>query len=574
MAEVVALNLPMHGPNILLVEDSASDALLIRSAITAVMPGNSGIRHEKTLEATLKALSEAEYDVVLLDLSLPDSTGFDGLLSIQNLAPKLPVIILTAYADEELALQAVEHGAQDYLFKDRADGKAIRRAMQYAVQRKQFESTLIKQANFDTLTKLANRVLFESRLDMALARMRRANTGVGVFFLDLNNFKEANDMLGHAAGDALLQQVAERLRQCLRPYDTASRFGGDEFALLVEGIGQARDCAVIAQKIIMRMAEPFPVEHKTVNIGISIGIVTCFTGNDTSREALLKQADEAMYGAKLSGRSNYRFYTPEVHEEACARLKLERELGAAIVRNELTLHYQPKLDLRTGRTTGAEALIRWNHPVRGLLLPSEFMAVAAETGLVREIGEWVLSAVCADIARWRKAGLPAIQVSVNISTAQLDDVTFPEILQTLLGKHVIPPTGIAVEIPSSAILDRAKERIKTLEAIRRLGVEVHLDHFGTSAFSLAALKTLAVDAVKIAPDLTRTINEPDGMLALVQAIMDIAERFKVGVVAGGIENEWQRSFFKEQSCREGQGYALCRPVPGEYIPDWLMHNHN
>jgi diguanylate cyclase len=572
MAEIVALSAPGHVLRILLVEDSPSDALLIEKVVTRATLGGSRVHHEKTLEAALHSLRQTEYDVVLLDLSLPDSTKLDGLLSIQNFAPKLPVVILTAYADEELALKAVERGAQDYLFKDKLDAPMIRRAMQYAVQRKQFEATLITQANFDPLTGLANRTLFESRLEMALARIRRSSLGLGVFFLDLNRFKQVNDTLGHAAGDKLLAQVAERLRQCLRPYDTAARFGGDEFALLVEGIEQARDCAVIAQKILNRIAEPFP-GMSSATVDISIGIATCFAGEKAASKMLMRHADEAMYGAKQSPHSSYRFYTPEIQEEASVRLRLEEELHNALARGELAIHYQPKIDLNTGRTTGAEALIRWNHPVRGLLLPAEFMAVAEETQFAKAIGEWVIATVCEDMARWNARELPSMQVSINISATQLDDSSFADITHAFLRKYQLPPPLLAVEVPASAFLERIQERADMLASFRKLGIGVHLDHFGTCAISLSALKNLSVDAIKIAPELTRTLNEPDGMLSLVRALMDIAQHFKMNVVAGGIENEWQQAFFKEQQCQEGQGYALCRPVPGEYIPDWLSRSN-
>ncbi len=556
-------------PSILLIEDSASDAVLIEKTLAKTLPEGFHLGRATTLDKALKALGDKEYDVALLDLSLPDSTGFDGLLALQSMAPKLPVIILTAYADEEMALQAIERGAQDYLFKDKIDGKTIRHAMQYAIQRKQFEATLITRAHFDTLTGLANRELFESRLNMAVARAQRSMAGIGVFFFDLNRFKQVNDTLGHAAGDVLLRQVAERLVQCLRPYDTAARFGGDEFALLVEGIANARDCAAIAQKILSRIAQPFPVAGRNINIGVSIGIATCFAGDRRGSDVIMQHADEAMYGAKLSPFSNYRFYTPEIHEQASARLRLEQELRDALRQDELILHYQPKLDLKTGKTVGAEALVRWNHPARGLLLPGEFMLAAEETGLSGTIGDWVLHTVCADITRWRKVRLPKIRIAVNLFVSQLDDPMFTEKLRVMLDHYAIAPEFLALEVPSLALLTRLPERIKTLVAVRALGVSVHLDHFGTAPVSLAALMGMPIDALKISPDVTRNISEPEGMLPLVQAILDIAARFNVDVVASGIENDWQRAFYREQRCAEGQGLGICRPMPGDYMANWL-----
>jgi len=569
MSAVIALKPQTNPLRVLLIEDSVSDALLIAKSLEKIIPGGCVVHNERTLAAAVTALNDGKFDVALLDMSLPDSQEFDGLLSIQNQAPNLPVVILTAYADEELALKAVERGAQDYLFKDKADGKALRHAMRYAVQRKQFESTLITQANFDPITGLANRTLFESRLDMALARMRRSQLGLGVFFLDLNRFKQVNDTHGHAAGDALLVQVADRLQQCVRPYDTTARFGGDEFALLAEGIAQPRDCAAVAQKILNQIETPFTIEHKKIEVGVSIGIVTCGADEKIDRQLLLLRADEAMYGAKLSPESSYRFYTPEIHEEARARFRLEEELRRAIKGDELTMHYQPKVNLIGGCTQSAEALVRWSHPVRGLLLPGEFMAVADETGMAIDIGKWVLRTVCADLARWRESKLPPVQIAVNLSVDELDDPALAEFFRVTLKEFDVSPQHIAVEVPGETLLERMKEWTAPLEELREMGIAVHLDHFGTTAISLAVLKLLPIDALKIAPALTRTINDPDGMLPLVQSILDIAERFGVDVVAAGIENDWQRSFFKEHRCREGQGFSLCRPVPGEYLPEWL-----
>jgi len=297
-----------HEPlRILLVEDSVGDALLIGKALAQAVPHAPNVQKAENLSAALRLVGEDHFDVMLLDLSLPDSSGFSGLLTIQNMAPKLPVVILTAYADEELALSAVEHGAQDYLFKDKTNGPAIKRALDYAIRRKRFEGELITRANFDPLTGLANRPLFESRLDMALARSKRQGTGFGIFFIDLDRFKQVNDTFGHATGDQLLTHVAQCLKQSVRPYDTAARFGGDEFALLVEGIENPLYCRPIAEKIIQGITTPPVIRGKPVMIGVSIGIVIARAHEALMREDLLHRADEAMYQAKTMEGSAYCF---------------------------------------------------------------------------------------------------------------------------------------------------------------------------------------------------------------------------------------------------------------------------
>lgn len=294
---------------VLLVEDSKGDAILIKKALTKSVRAEHVVQMVTTVASALKTLAENEFDVVLLDRSLPDTTGFNGLVSIQNIAPKLPIIFLTGLKDEAIALSAVENGAQDYLFKDNADSLTIERAIQYAIRRKQFEGVLILQANFDHLTGLVNRILFENRLDIALTKMMRQDEGIAVFFLDLDHFKQVNDTLGHATGDKLLQQVGDRLKQASRPYDTVARFGGDEFALLIEGIKTSHECASIAQKIIILFDIPFNISGKQIDISVSIGISTCMNNESVSREELMEHADKAMYVAKTIPHSEYRFAT-------------------------------------------------------------------------------------------------------------------------------------------------------------------------------------------------------------------------------------------------------------------------
>ena len=304
MARIISSDDPLQ---VLLIEDSKGDAILIEKAISQALPDAYVIQRAENLASALKILPTKQFDVVLLDRSLPDVSGFSGLLGIQHMAPKLPIIFLTGFKDEVIALQAIENGAQDYLFKDKVDAHSIKRAIQFAIHRKQFESILITQANFDPLTGLANRTLFESRLDMSLMRMKRNPDSIGIFFMDLDGFKQVNDTLGHNAGDQLLKDVAVRLKNSIRAYDTAARFGGDEFALLIEGVSERTHCVTIANKVIEQMQQPFFINGNPLSIGISIGITTCVNGTRT-REKLLAQADTAMYKAKIGIEPKFVFY--------------------------------------------------------------------------------------------------------------------------------------------------------------------------------------------------------------------------------------------------------------------------
>lgn len=283
---------------ILLIEDSKGDSILIQKALSSAMSEAHTIDTVGTIEDAMQALTDKEYDVALLDRTLPDAEGFNGLYSIQNIAPKLPVIFLTGYQDENVAFEAIMKGAQDYLYKDKVEGHVIRRAIQYAILRKQFEGVLTMRANYDMLTGLANRMLFESRLDIALAKMERQEGSLGILFIDLDGFKGMNDTHGHAIGDQLLKEVAMRLKKSLRPYDTPARFGGDEFAILFENMPAEDHSRRVATKILERMEEPFVISGKTMDVGISIGGTTCMPSRRVKRDDLIRRADEAMYRAK------------------------------------------------------------------------------------------------------------------------------------------------------------------------------------------------------------------------------------------------------------------------------------
>lgn len=299
---------------ILMIEDSRGDAVLIRLSLDKAMPNAYVVDHASTLSQALNMLEGNEYDVALLDRSLPDADGFSGLHSIQNMSPRLPIIFLTGHQDETTAFEAIEQGAQDYLFKDRLDGHVIKRSLQFSVLRKQFEGVLLARANFDPLTGLANRMLFDSRLDMLLARMRRQTTILCVMFIDLDDFKRVNDNHGHLVGDRLLQLVGERIQSALRKTDTVARFGGDEFALILESNHDDPDGELVANKIISLFEKPFHVKERVFRVSISIGITTCSYESIKSREILLAEADSAMYAAKHSVGSSYQLYRPDFNK--------------------------------------------------------------------------------------------------------------------------------------------------------------------------------------------------------------------------------------------------------------------
>lgn len=299
---------------ILLIEDSKGDALLIKKSLESAMGKSHIASHVSTLEDAIQALEKEHYDVALLDRTLPDAEGFSGLYALQNMSPKLPVIFLTGYEDEEVACNAINQGAQDYLFKNKIDGEEMRRSIRYAVLRKNFENKLIMRANQDMLTGLANRMVYENRLTQALAKLQRQGGIIAVLFMDLDKFKEINDTLGHAAGDALLKEIGRRLKRSLRPYDTIARFGGDEFAILLEDIPAVDRTEAVAKKLIDLIKAPCNIAGETVEVGVSIGIAACLAGRVCSVEELLHEADEAMYKAKKQPGNAYEYHDISIFE--------------------------------------------------------------------------------------------------------------------------------------------------------------------------------------------------------------------------------------------------------------------
>ena len=429
-------------------------------------------------------------------------------------------------------------------------------------RRKLTEEEIRYRANFDPLTGLPNRSLLMERLTQAIKQSQREAERVAILFLDLDHFKEINDTLGHAQGDLLLKQAAERLRQCVRDTDTVARQGGDEFVILLHGIAQVSDAELVASKIIAALGEPFDLEGHDAHIGVSIGI-TLFPDDGGDVMALFRNADLAMYRAKDAGRNTFQFYESAMTEAALARRHLEADLRLALARGEFVLHYQPVLDLASGQVCGAEALIRWNHPERGLVPPGAFIALAEETGLIREMGAWVLEEACRQLAKWRASGLRSLYVAVNLSSRQIPDALTPDGLNGLLSRHGLGPNALVLEITEGVLLaDTAKTR-EWLKGVHDLGYRISLDDFGTGYSSLAYLKRFPVDILKIDQSFVRDMEHDPADRALVEAILAMARSLGLGVVAEGVENEHQLELLRGLSCRYVQGYHLSRPLPAE-----------
>jgi diguanylate cyclase (GGDEF)-like protein/PAS domain S-box-containing protein len=428
-----------------------------------------------------------------------------------------------------------------------------------AIDRKVAEQRLSYLSQFDTLTGLPNRSLFLDRLAQALKQAQRKEWLVGVLFIDLDRFKVVNDTLGHGSGDQLLVEVAARLQDCVRADDAVGRLGGDEFGFVLSNLGRPDDAALVAQKVVAALSSPFVLEGGEVYVSASLGI-GIYPSDGTDADALLRNADTAMFRAKEAGRNGYQFYLPQMNERALERLQLQTELRGALERREFVLHYQPKADLATGRISGFEALLRWQHPVRGLVPPLHFIPLLEETGLILPVGEWVVRSVCEQLARWQAQGVSPRPVAINLSARQFQQRNLDATIAAILTETGIDPGLLELELTESMLMSDADEAARMLNTMRAHGVRLSVDDFGTGYSSLAYLKRFPLDALKIDRAFIRDVTTDADDASIALAIISLAHSLKLKVVAEGVETLDQLEFLRAQGCDEMQGYYFARPL--------------
>ncbi len=680
---------------VLLIEDNPGDVRLVEHYLQQHSNHDFVIEHVDRLQAGLDRLRSNEIDVVLLDMSLPDSDSVTTFARVYRTAPHIPIIVLTGVNDEETASRAVREGAQDFLIKKQVDGDLLNRSIRYAIERKRWaevlqeseeryalavrgandglwdwnlrtnevyfsprwlsmlgldegrsdsqhpdlwfkrvhpqdihelqdaiqqhldgqtslfqsehrilhqsgrylwvlsrgvavrdgagmayrmagsltditarrevEQQLLRDAFYDSLTGLPNRALFLDRLGVSIARTHRnPSYQFAVLFLDLDRFKNINDSLGHIMGDKMLRAVAERLVPLVRHGDTVARLGGDEFAVLLDDIEENSRASLVADRILKRFSIPFDLEGHEVFTSASIGIALSTTGYDRA-ENVLRDADTAMYRAKSNGKGQYAVFDLQMHSHAVAVLKLENDLRRALERQEFRIHYQPIIDLDTGRIRAFEALVRWQHPDRGLVSPRSFIPTAEETGLIVQIGRFVLREACRQMAEWQRQ-FPEVKdlaVSVNLSSKEFMQSDLVERIRDLLEETGLPPNCLRLELTESIIMEHTAPVPEKLRRLRELGVELHIDDFGTGYSSLNYLHQLPANVLKIDRSFIRQMSSGSGRSEIIGTIVYLARNLGMTVAAEGLETAEELAHFRTLRCEYGQGFYFSKPLNHE-----------
>lgn len=556
---------------ILLVEDDANDVAFLKACLRRQDVKSVELVRVASMADAVGALKKNQFDVVLLDLNLPDSTGHNSVRSIQNADSSAPIVVLSGEGDEDFAIEILNRGVQDYLVKWEGDGRTILRAIRYAIERKRSEEKLSFLAQYDALTEIPNRRHFQDQLERASTRARRGNKQIGLLFFDLDHFKTVNDTLGHQAGDVLLGMVVERLKTCVRTGDLLARLGGDEFAVMLEDIEGPLAAEAVAKNILSVFEKSFTLGSRDISITASVGI-TIYPNDTNDPLTLLNNADIAMYQAKDRGRNNFKFFTQHMHEEIIEYHRLESDLRNALLNDEFVLMYQPQIGLADGKVQALEALLRWNHPERGFLLPAEFLSVAEESGHIVPIGLWVLERVCRQLREWQEAGVPLLRIAVNIAPANFHQSDFHRQVEATLGRYGIPPGLIELELTESSLMENTDNVQNALRRLKLTGVRLAIDDFGTGHSCLNYLRQFPIDVLKIDRSFVMDLGRNEHGTAICGLVLSIGRSLNLEVVAEGVENETQLAYLTKHGCGSVQGQYFSMPVrPGELAAIFESH---
>ncbi len=545
---------------LLLVEDDRADARFLRSCLTRSQGSPPDLVHRECLNDALDSLRTGHFDVVLLDLHLPDASGEACVRAIQQVNPAVPIVVLSGEDSEEYALGILKQGVQDYLVKWDGEGKIILRAIRYAIERKRSELRLNHLATYDSLTQIPNRSHFVQYLEKAVSRAQRTASMLGLVFLDLDRFKGVNDTLGHHFGDKLLVAASKRIEQTVRNGDVIARMGGDEFAVLLEGVSGVRAAEAVARKLAAALSEPYLLDGHQVSVTVSIG-VTIYPNDRGEPETLIKNADIAMYQAKNAGRNGFKFFTESMHREILHQHEMAQDMRRALAEGEFYLLYQPQFNLADGAMAGAEALVRWRRADGRMILPGDFIGIAEEYGHIIELGRWVTEAAFKQSIAWCGGNAGPGPIAINVSPRQLLHATFCEDLERLVQAYGVDPQTIELELTESSLVQDVCGAQRVLSRLKDLGFALAIDDFGTGHSCLDYLRRFPIDTLKLDRSFVKDIGVNPHGPAICRAILSMAESLGLDTVAEGIENAEQLAFLLEHGCARGQGFYLSRPLP-------------
>jgi diguanylate cyclase (GGDEF)-like protein len=562
-------------PAILIIDDDEQ----IRGLLRDLLSPNHHCTAVGSAEEALAILNSINFNLVISDINMGGISGLDLVPRVLERTPDTVVVMISGQQTIDFAIEAMRAGAFDYITKPldlRHVETAVNRALAHhhlLTQKRLYENhleELIKErtaeiehlAYHDGLTDLPNRVLFEDRCAQALAIAQRNQNLVAVMLVSIDRFKKVTESLGHAAGDVVLTEAAARLQRCVTNGDTVARFEGDEFALLLTNVTETADLAEIARAVGDAFKTPFRLGGQEVYVSTSMGI-SLFPSNGEDTSTILRNAVAALYRAKTQGGNNYQFYAANMNALAVKRLELETSMRRAIENKEFIVYYQPVLDLVSGAVVGSEALIRWQHPEFGLLLPGRFIGLAEDTGLILDIGEFVMRDACARTRAWQDRGFGRLRIAVNISARHFQQKNFSERLVEILTETRLDPTCLELELTETSIMENTDAAVRVLGQIRKLGVKVAIDDFGTGYSSLSYLKRLPIDTLKLDRSFVKGATTDPDDAALVMAIVTLAHNLRLRVIAEGVETKDQVAFLRLLRCDEAQGYLFGRPMPPE-----------
>ncbi len=559
---------------VLIVEDCEDEALLLTHELERAANDVSWQRVDSA-EAMKRALDEGEWDLVISDHAMPRFSSDDAYDLMKRCGKDIPFIIYSGHINENAALSAMAKGVHDFVEKGNVRRllPVVRRELKTVSEaraRLQAENRLHRAVNYDGLTGLPSRRLFYEQAQALLEECASVQQGATVLFLDIDRFIRINNTFGYAVGDLLVREVAVRLQESVSPGGLLTRFGHDDFAILEPAARTAEEACAFAARVMQAFTRPFRLDDREFFLTLSVG-GCCFPGDGEDIGRLLVNAETAMFLAKRAGRNNFQLYVRDLNNASAERLEMETALRHALRQNELVLHYQPSVDLASGRITAVEALVRWAHPTRGMVPPDKFIPLADETGLISELGQWVLQEACAQTRRWHDQGMTGLKVSVNVSAVQFRQADVTRVVREVLSSTGLPPSCLDLEITETVLMQEADATIATLNALKAMGVCISVDDFGTGYSSLAYLKRFPIDTLKIDKSFMREVTGDPHNAAIVRTVIALAKSLALESIAEGVETREQLEFLRTEGCDRIQGYYYSRPLPSQALYEFLRN---